>query len=75
MVSLPKTRVRSFDKQDGTHVRQHDREIPSQSSYAEELPPEGYEVEATVKGNTDEDGELQDAKVTEVKIRPKDASA
>ncbi len=72
---MPKTKVHAFDKTDGTHVRQHERETSSTPSYNDELPPEGYEVEETVKGNADENGQLQDAKVTEVKVRPKDGSA
>lgn len=72
---MPKTKVRTYDKQDGTHVREHSREISSQPSYSGELPPEGCEVEATVKGNADRDGQLQDARVTEVKVRPGDGTA
>ncbi len=39
------TRVTAYDKDDGTHVRQHMREIPSAPVVENELPPEGYVAE------------------------------
>lgn len=40
MICVGKVRVRDYDRQDGTHVRNHTREHPSSSDVLGELPPE-----------------------------------
>ena len=47
------------------------RKTSSSPSFQDELPPEGYDVEATVQAEADGKGNLTDARVTEVKLKPK----
>lgn len=71
---MPITKVRAHDRNAPSgpqHVRAHPRKTSSSPSFQDELPPEGYDVEATVQGETDSEGNLKDAKVTEVTVRPK----
>ena len=71
---MPMTKVRPHERDTSSgpqHVRGHMRKTSSSPSFQDELPPEGYDVEATVQGETDSEGNLKDAKVTEVTVRPK----
>ena len=71
---MPMTKVRPHERDTSSgpqHVRGHMRKTSSSPSFQDELPPEGYDVEATVQGETDREGNLKDAKVTEVTVRPK----
>ena len=71
---MPITKVRPHERDTSSgpqHVRGHMRKTSSSPSFQDELPPEGYDVEATVQGETDSEGNLKDAKVTEVTVRPK----
>ena len=71
---MPVTKVRPHERDTSSgpqHVRGHMRKTSSSPAFQDELPPEGYDVEATVQGETDSEGNLKDAKVTEVTVRPK----
>ena len=71
---MPVTKVRPHERHTSSgpqHVRGHMRKTSSSPSFQDELPPEGYDVEATVQGETYSEGNLKDAKVTEVTVRPK----
>ncbi len=71
---MPVTKVRPHERDTASgpqHVRGHMRKTSSSPSFQDELPPEGYDVEATVQGEADSKGNFTDAKVTEVKLRPK----
>ena len=70
---MTKVRVRDYNKKDGTHVKNYTREQPGSSGASDELPPEdGYDLEATVTGQMDRDGDVKDTKVSEIKIKPKE---
>ncbi|MCW6159209.1 MAG: hypothetical protein LVQ63_07025 [Thermoplasmatales archaeon] len=70
---MTKVTVRDYAKTDGTHVKRHTRNDPRAGGSSEELNPEDkYEVEATVTGEMDSKGKLEDTKVTEVKLKPKE---
>ncbi len=76
-MSEKKVKVRAHERvREGQieHVREHRRTIDGRSgnSSLSEKPPEEDELEvtATVEGKTDSSGELKDAKVSKVELRP-----
>lgn len=73
MIPMGKVLVHRYDKTDGTHVKTHTREKEDSSSPpSSELPPEGYDFEATAKGELDAQGNVKGTKLTEVKFKPKE---
>ena len=73
MIPMGKVNVREYSRTDGTRVRRHIRNDPRAGGSSEEPNPEDkYEVEATVKGETDSNGNIENAKVTEVRLKPKE---
>ena len=72
-MAVGKVQVRNYNKRDGTHVKSYTREQSSSLGASGELPPEDeYDLEATVTGEMDGDGNVKDTKVKEVKIKPKE---
>ncbi|MBX8632706.1 MAG: hypothetical protein J9259_09385 [Thermoplasmata archaeon YP2-bin.285] len=74
-MSLGKTQVRAHEREtaDGRqHVRAHMRKTPSSPHFSEELPPEEYDVTATVEGSIDEKGNVKDLETTKVEVRKSD---
>lgn len=70
---MGKVTVNEYGKQDGTRVKKHSRNDPrARGSSEEPNPEERYEVEATVKGETDGGENIENMKVTEVKFKPKE---
>ena len=76
-MSEKKVKVRAHERvREGQpeHVREHSRTIESRSrGPLSEKPPEDEELDvtATVEGKTDSSGQLKDARVSEVKLRPR----
>ena len=72
-MSVGKIEVRDYNKSDGTRVRRHIRNDPRARGSSEEPNPEdSYTVEATVMGDMDNEGKVENAKVTEVKTKLKE---
>lgn len=75
MSSVAKTKISPYQKTDGTSVRGHTREVSGTSQDREELPPESYDVTATVEATADSEGKLSSPEVTEVKLKPRRESS
>lgn len=68
---MPKAKVNPYQKQDGTAVRGHLREVPGKQAPHDELPPEQYDVTATVEATADREGNLSTPEVTKVELKPR----
>ena len=72
-MAVGKIEVRDYNKSDGTRVRRHIRNDPRARGSSEEPNPEdSYTVEATVMGGMDNEGKVENARVTEVKTKLKE---
>ena len=72
-MAVGKVEVRDYNKSDGTRVRRHIRNDPRARGSSEEPNPEdSYAVEATVAGDMDNEGKLENVRLTEAKIKPKE---
>ena len=72
-MAVGKVEVRDYNKSDGTRVRRHIRNDPRTRGSSEEPNPEdSYTVEATVMGDMDNEGKVENARVTEVKTKLKE---
>jgi hypothetical protein len=72
-MAVGKIEVRDYNKSDGTRVRRHIRNDPRARGSSEEPNPEdSYTVEATVMGDMDNEGKVENARVTEVKTKLKE---
>ena len=72
-MAVGKVEVRDYNKSDGTRVRRHIRNDPRARGSSEEPNPEdSYTVEATVMGDMDNEGKVENARVTEVKTKLKE---
>ena len=72
-MAVGKVEVRDYNKSDGTRVRRHIRNDPRARGPSEEPNPEdSYTVEATVMGDMDNEGKVENARVTEVKTKLKE---
>ena len=69
---MGKTQVRAHERDTAggrEHVRAHMRQTSSSSHFSEELPPEEYDVTATVEGSIDSEGKVKDLETTKVEVR------
>lgn len=70
---MTKVKVRSYVKQDGTHVRNYAREQSSSLGSSSELPPEDeYAPESNAAEDMSGEGDSGNARATETKTKPKE---
>ncbi len=69
---MTKVVVREYNKTNGTHVRRHIRDDPRAGGPSSEEPNPEDNIEDTVTGEIDQKGKMENTKVKEVKVKPKD---